>query len=135
GIIFSIILAVFAARNLTPHISISYLIKGFAAFIRAVPSLIWAILFIIAVGLGPTPGIMAIAVSSIGMLLKNYAEAIEEVDIGVIEAIRATGGTMTHIILQGVIPSIINIFVSWSLFRFDINIRYAAVLGIVGAGG
>lgn len=135
GIIFSIILAVFAARNLTPHISVSYLIKAFAGFVRAVPALIWAILFIIAVGLGPVPGIMALAVNSIGMLLKVYAEAIEEIDPGVIEAIRATGGNRFQVVMQGVIPSIMGIFVSWSVFRFDINMRYAAVLGVVGAGG
>lgn len=135
GIIFSITLAMFAARNLTPHISVSLLIKAFAGFVRAVPALIWAILFIIAVGLGPTPGIMAIAVNSIGMLLKVYAEAIEEIDEGVIEAIRSTGGTKAHVVFQAVIPSIMNLFVSWSIFRLDINIRYASVLGIVGAGG
>lgn len=135
GIIFSSILAIFAARNLTPHISISYTIKAMAGFVRAVPALIWAILFIIAVGLGSVPGIMALAINSIGMLIKVYAEAIEEMDEKVIEAIKASGGTRTHIVLQGVLPSIMNTFISWSVFRFDINIRYAAILGIVGAGG
>lgn len=135
GIIFSIILAVFAAKNLTPHILISYSIKAFAGFVRAVPALIWALLFIVAVGLGPIPGILALAVNSIGMLLKVYAEAIEEIDKGVIEAIQATGGSRVHVIMQGVIPSIMSIFVTWSVFRLDINIRYSAVLGIVGAGG
>ncbi|MFA9560011.1 phosphonate ABC transporter, permease protein PhnE [Evansella sp. AB-rgal1] len=135
GVIFSIALAVFAAKNLSPHISISYLVKGFAAFVRAVPALIWAILFIIAVGLGPTPGILALAVNSIGMLLKVYAEAIEEIDHGVIDAMRATGASKFQVIMQGIIPSIMTIFISWSVFRFDINLRYAAVLGVVGAGG
>jgi phosphonate transport system permease protein len=135
GIIFSIILAFLAAKNMTPHISISYAIKAFAAFVRAVPALIWALLFIIAVGLGPTPGILALAVNSIGMLVKVYAESIEEIDTGVIEAIKSTGGSRFQVIMQGVIPSIMSIFISWSVFRFDINLRYAAVLGVVGAGG
>lgn len=135
GIIFSIALAIFAAKNLSPHISISYLVKGFAAFVRAVPALIWALLFIIAVGLGPTPGILALAINSIGMLLKVYAEAIEEIDHGVIDAMRATGATKFQVIMQGILPSIMVIFVSWSVFRFDINLRYATVLGVVGAGG
>lgn len=135
GIVFSIVLAMFAARNISPHISISYAVKAFAAFVRAVPALIWAILFIIAIGLGPTPGILALAVNSIGMLLKVYAEAIEEIDPGIIDGLKATGAGKLQIMFQGIIPSIMSIFVSWSIFRFDINIRYAAVLGVVGAGG
>ncbi|QKS72493.1 phosphonate ABC transporter, permease protein PhnE [Paenalkalicoccus suaedae] len=135
GIIFSIVLAMLAAKNLAPHISISYAVKGFAAFVRAVPALIWALLFIIAVGLGPTPGILALAVNSIGMLVKVYAEAIEEIDMGIIDGLKATGASKVQIIMQGIIPSIMSIFISWSVFRFDINIRYSAVLGVVGAGG
>lgn len=135
GIILSIALAFFAAKNLTPHISISYAVKAFAAFVRAVPALIWALLFIIAVGLGPTPGILALAVNSAGMLVKVYAESMEEIDTGVIEAIKSTGGSRFQVIMQGVLPSIISIFISWSVFRFDINLRYSAVLGVVGAGG
>ncbi|MCR6109371.1 phosphonate ABC transporter, permease protein PhnE [Bacillus sp. A301a_S52] len=135
GIVFSIVLAMFAAKNVAPHISISYGVKAFAAFVRAVPALIWALLFIIAIGLGPTPGILALAVNSVGMLLKVYAEAIEEIDQGVIEALKATGASKFQIVMQGVIPSVMSIIISWSIFRFDINIRYAAVLGVVGAGG
>ncbi|MBP1968508.1 phosphonate transport system permease protein [Virgibacillus natechei] len=135
GIIFSIILSFVAAKNMTPHISVSYLVKSFAAFVRAVPALIWALLFIIAVGLGPTPGILALAVNSIGMLVKVYAESIEEIEVGVIEAIKATGGSTFQVIMQGIIPTIMSTFISWSVFRFDINLRYAAVLGVVGAGG
>ncbi|WP_249869578.1 phosphonate ABC transporter, permease protein PhnE [Oceanobacillus saliphilus] len=135
GIIFSILLAFFAAKNMTPHISISYLVKALAAFVRAVPALIWALLFIIAVGLGPTPGILALAVNSVGMLVKVYAETIEEIDQRVIDAIRATGGSPIQVVMQGVLPTISSIFISWSVFRFDINLRYATVLGVVGAGG
>ncbi|WP_100372072.1 phosphonate ABC transporter, permease protein PhnE [Bacillus sp. FJAT-45037] len=135
GIVFSAILACLAARNLSPHISVSYAVKGFAAFVRAVPALIWAILFIIAVGLGPTPGILALAVNSIGMLVKVYAEAIEEMDVSIIEALKATGATQFQVIMQGVLPTMMSAFISWSVFRFDVNIRYAAVLGVVGAGG
>lgn len=135
GVIFSLLLCVFAARNLTPHITISYAVKAFAGFVRAVPALIWALLFIVAVGLGPTAGILALAVNSIGMLVKVYAETIEEIDVSVIEALRTTGASPFQVIMQGVIPTIMTIFVAWSIFRFDINVRYAAVLGVVGAGG
>ncbi|UTR13361.1 phosphonate ABC transporter, permease protein PhnE [Salipaludibacillus sp. LMS25] len=135
GMIFSIVLAMFAAKNVAPHISISYGVKAFAAFVRAVPALIWALLFIVAVGLGPTPGILALAVNSVGMLVKVYAEAIEEIDHGVIDALKATGASKFQLVMQGVIPSVMSSIISWSIFRFDINIRYAAVLGVVGAGG
>src|SRR5699024_1876305 len=113
--------------------SISYLVKSVAAFIRAVPALIWALLFIVAIGLGPTTGILALAVNSFGMLMKVYAEAIEEIDDSLIDALKATGASKIQIVMQGIIPSMLRIFITWSIFRFDINIRYAAVLGIVGA--
>lgn len=135
GVILSIVLCMFAARNVSPHPSIVYAVKGFAGFVRAVPALIWALLFIIAVGLGPTAGMLAIAVNSIGMLVKVYAESIEEVDQGMIEALKATGATRFQIVTQGILPAVANMFISWSLFRFDINIRYASILGVVGAGG
>lgn len=135
GIVMSLFLCVFAARNLTPHILVSYSVKAFAGFVRAVPALIWALLFIIAVGLGPTAGILALAVNSIGMLVKMYSESIEEIDTGVIEALKVTGASPFQIIMKGVLPTVSSIFTAWSLFRFDINIRYAAILGVVGAGG
>ncbi|MCL7746852.1 phosphonate ABC transporter, permease protein PhnE [Halalkalibacter alkaliphilus] len=135
GVIISIILAVFAAKNLTPSRYISYAIKSFAGFVRAVPALVWALLFIVAVGLGPTPGILALAINSVGMLVKVYAEALEEIDMGVVEALDSAGASRLQVILQGVIPSILSAFIAWSLFRFDVNIRYSAILGVVGAGG
>ncbi|MCC5910430.1 MAG: phosphonate ABC transporter, permease protein PhnE [Clostridiaceae bacterium] len=135
GVIFSLILSVFAAKNTSPHIILSYLVKGFAGFVRAIPALIWAIMFIVAVGLGPSAGIMALAINSIGMLVKVYAESIEEMDKGVIEALRATGASPFQVVMQGILPAVMSIFISWSVFRLDINIRYAAILGVVGAGG
>ena len=135
GILFSLILAMFAAKNLTPHRFVSYAVKAFAVMVRAVPALIWALLFIVAVGLGPVPGILALAVNSTGMLIKVYAEAIEEVDKGIIDAMISTGATKFQLVAQGILPVVSRMLVTWSVFRFDINIRYAAVLGVVGAGG
>ena len=135
GVFLSSLLAVLAARNLSPHPSLAYLIKGLAGFVRAVPALIWALVCIVAVGLGPTPGILALAINSTGMLVKVYSESLEELDRGVIEALRATGAGPAAVILQGVVPTVMGIVVAWSIFRLEINVRYAAVLGIVGAGG
>ncbi|WP_051314819.1 phosphonate ABC transporter, permease protein PhnE [Alteribacter aurantiacus] len=135
GILVSFFLAVFAAKNLTPFKPLSFAIKSFAGFVRAVPALIWALLFIVAVGLGPTPGVLALAINSIGMLVKVYAEALEEIDMGVVEALESAGASKVQVILQGVIPSMLSAFIAWSLFRLDVNIRYSAILGVVGAGG
>ena len=135
GIVLSLVLGALAASNLTPHWTIGFLLKTFFALTRAIPALIWALLFIAAVGLGPLPGILALGVNSIGMLGKIFAEAFEEVDPGVIEAIRATGGNPLQVVVQGVIPQAMPTLVSWSIFRLDINIRYSSILGIVGAGG
>jgi phosphonate transport system permease protein len=135
GVVLSAILAIFAARNVSPLGPLSWTIKAFAAFVRAVPSLVWALLFIVAVGLGPTPGILALAINSTGMLVKAYAENIEELPMGPIEALRASGASSVQIAFQAILPSIMHAFIAWSVFRFDINLRYAAILGIVGAGG
>ncbi len=135
GIVLSLFLGAVAARNLTPHWTIGFALKTSFALTRAIPALIWALLFIAAVGLGPLPGILALGVNSIGMLGKIFAEAFEEVDPGVIEAIRATGGNPLQVVVHGVIPQAMPTLVSWSIFRLDINIRYSSILGIVGAGG
>jgi len=131
GIVIAAVLGVLAARNLSPHPIISQSIKFFAAFVRSVPALIWALVFVAAVGLGPVPGIMALAVNSLGMLVKAFAESIEEIDMGPIEALRAVGAGRYQIVAQGVLPAVNSAFIAWSVFRFDIHVRYASVLGIV----
>jgi phosphonate transport system permease protein len=135
GIALSLVLAVLAARNVSPLGPFSWIVKGVAAFERSVPSLVWALLFIVAVGLGPTPGILALAVGCVGMLVKVYAEAIEEIPMGPIEALRAAGASRLQVFVQGILPGVVGVFIAWSVFRFDINIRYSSILGVVGAGG
>lgn len=135
GIIFSLFLAFFAASNLSPHPALSAAIKGVAAFVRAVPALIWVLIFIVAVGMGPFPGILALAFNSIGMLVKVYAQSIEELDEGIFEGMRATGANWGQIVFQGILPSVATALMSWSIFRFEIDFRYATILGMVGAGG
>lgn len=135
GVLLSVPLAFFAAKNVTPIGWASWLVKGIGALERAIPSLIWAILFIVAIGFGPSAGILALAVGSVGMLLKAYAESIEEIPEGPIEALRAMGASKVQIVFQGVLPAVLPVFVAWSVFRWDINVRYSTLLGIVGAGG
>jgi len=135
GIIFSLILSMFAAKNLTPIPGLGVVLKGFFAFTRAVPALVWALLFITAVGLGTLPGILALGVNSIGMLGKVFSESFENIDKSTLEGLNSTGASRLQVFSQGVVPETIPVILSWSLFRFDINIRYSSILGVVGAGG
>ena len=99
------------------------------------PDLVWALLFVTAVGLGPFPGALALAVHSVGMLGRLFAEVIEDMDFGPVEALTLTGASrlqvFTHAVAPGVLPSLLGI----SLYRFDENLRSSLVLGFVGAGG
>lgn len=135
GIVLSLFLAFLAAENLSPHPIVSYSIKSLAGFVRAVPALVWALIFIVAVGMGPFPGILALAFNSTGMLIKVFAQSIEDLDEGIFEGMGATGASWLQIVFQGVLPSIMTAFMAWSIFRFEIDFRYATILGMVGAGG
>lgn len=128
-------LAILAAANVTPARPFYYLARGIIALTRAVPDLVWALLFVTAVGLGPFPGALALAVHSVGMLGRLFAEVIEDMDMGPVEAVTMTGASrlqvFTHAVLPGVLPTLLGI----SLYRFDENLRSSLVLGFVGAGG
>ena len=105
------------------------------AIFRAIPDLVWALLFVTAVGLGPFAGVLALSVHSIGMLGRLFAEVIEDMDMGPVEALTLTGAhplaVFTHAVVPGVLPSLLGI----GLYRLDENIRSSLVLGFVGAGG
>jgi phosphonate transport system permease protein len=135
GILLSLVFGILAARNVSPLGPLAWVVKALIGFMRAVPALVWALLFIVAVGLGPRAGILAIAVKSVGMLGKMYAATIEEIPMGPIEALRASGASKLQLAIQGILPAVMGVFIAWSVFRLDINIRYASVLGVVGAGG
>lgn len=102
---------------------------------RAIPELVWALIFVVAVGLGPFPGVLALAVHSAGILGKLYAEMLESVDQRVVEASRATGASEAAVTLLSRIPLALPILLSYTLFRWECNMRAATVLGFVGAGG
>ena len=136
AVIMAIPVAYLAARNITPHPWITYpLGRGLIVLSRSTHEIIFALLFVSAVGLGPLPGIMALAVRSVGFMAKTTAEAIENVSPGPIEAIRATGARPVMVFLYGVVPQVFPIFVGNAIFQLDINIRRASILGLVGGGG
>lgn len=124
-----------AARNMFVHQRYPRLGKFLLNAIRAFPEVLLAILLVKAVGLGPAAGALTMGVHSVGMLGKLYAEVVESVDQGVQEAMYAAGATRVQAIWFGVLPQVLPEFLSYSLYRFEINMRSASVLGIVGAGG
>ncbi len=134
GAAVSFVLAFVAARNLTPR-PVSAVARFILSAIRAFPELLLAILFIPVVGLGPFAGVLAIGIHSIGTLGKLSGEVIESVDDGPLEALDAVGGTWIQRTRWGVLPQVLPEIVAYWLYRFEINIRASAVLGIIGAGG
>lgn len=102
---------------------------------RAINEMVFAMLFIVAVGLGPFAGVMALWVHTTGVLAKLFAEAVEAIDPRPVEGVRATGTNVLEEILYGVIPQVLPLWISYSLYRFESNVRSASVVGMVGAGG
>ena len=102
---------------------------------RAINEIVFAVLFVVAVGLGPFAGVMALFVHTTGILAKLFSEAIESIDPRPVEGIRATGARPVQEVVYGVIPQVLPLWISFSLYRFESNVRSATVLGIVGAGG
>lgn len=134
-LVFAIPLALLNAPNITPNKTLNWIAQFFLVSSRSVNSLVWALLFIALFGPGVLAGIMAIAIRSIGFVGKLLSEAIAETSMGPIEALRATGASSTSILLKGYWPQVMPAFYSIVLFRWDINVRESAVLGLVGAGG
>jgi phosphonate transport system permease protein len=139
GIIFSVPVSFLAARNLMKASSVTmaiyYITRTILNIIRSIEPLIWAIIAVIVVGLGPFAGILALTLHSIAALGKLYSEAIESIDPGPIEAIQATGANWTQTVMFAVVPQIIPPFVSFTIYRWDINIRMSTIIGFVGGGG
>jgi len=139
GIILAVPVSFLAARNLMSHslitIAIYYITRSVMNLIRSIEPLIWAIIAVIVVGLGPFAGILALTLHSLAALAKLYSEAIESIDPGPIEAVQATGANWLQVIMYAVVPQIIPPFVSFTIYRWDINIRMSTVIGFVGGGG
>lgn len=135
GFLLSVPMALLAAHNTTPHPTVRMLARFGIVIIRAVPDFIIAIFFVRVFGLGALPGILALGVGSVGMMAKLYADAIEEVDQGPIEALRASGAGKLQQIVSGVIPQVKPQLIATALHAFDINLRGSVLLGFVGVTG
>lgn len=135
GVIISIPMAILAARGLSPHPFVYHAARSIISFFRTVPDLIWALFFVIAVGLGPAAGTLAIMIDTIGFCGRFFAEAMEESDKGPSEALSAIGASRTGMIFSAVIPQAFPSFIATALFSLEKATRSSVVLGLVGAGG
>ena len=124
-----------ASKNMTHNTWIVFATRRLLEFSRTVPEMVFALIFVVAFSLGPLPGILALAIHTTGALGKLFAEVVENVDMKPIEGVIATGGSWLHKVRFAVLPQVASNFASYALLRFEINVRSAAVLGFVGAGG
>lgn len=133
------ILGFFAARNLMNTNSFAFIcynsLRAVLNISRSIEPLVWAIIFSVWVGIGPFSGMLALCIHSIASLTKQYSEQIESIDDGPIEAITATGAHPIQIVWFGVVPQIVLPYLSYTIYRWDINVRMATVIGLVGGGG
>jgi phosphonate transport system permease protein len=123
-----------AARNIAPAWVVQP-VRAVMNLLRSIPDLVIGLLFVVAVGLGPLAGVLAITLNTAGVLAKLFSEAVESIDKGPVEGVRATGATKLHEIVWGVIPQVAPLWTSFALYRFESNSRSATVLGLIGAGG
>ena len=123
-----------SARNVAPP-ALYYVVRTALNFFRSIDTLVYALFFVAAVGLGLFPGMLAVVAYTTTSLAKLYSETIEGIEPGPVDAIRATGATRLQVLRFGVLPQVLPLFLSYVLYRFESNVRAATVLGFVGAGG
>jgi phosphonate transport system permease protein len=136
---FAFFISFFAARNLMPKTwlgnAVYVIIRTLATIVRSIEAIVWAIIFCVWVGIGPFAGMLALWVHSIAALIKLYSEQIESIDPGPIEAIKATGAATLQVWRYAVIPQILSPYLAFTIYRWDINVRMATIVGFVGGGG
>jgi phosphonate transport system permease protein len=135
GVVWSVVMLPWAASNITPNRLCYEVTRGFQAVLRAIPELVMLLLFIVAVGIGPFAAVVALSLHGIGVKGKLFAEAVEEMDMGPIEALRVAGAGRIQVFLHAVLPGVRNQLLSLTLYRLDANFRSAVTLGAVGGGG
>jgi phosphonate transport system permease protein len=124
-----------SAENTSPAPWVRFTVRRFMEICRTVPGIVFALIFVIAFGLGPMAGVLAIAIHCIGALGKQYSEIVENIDMKPVEGVRATGASWIACMRFAVVPQVAAGFAGYSLLRFEINVREASVMGFVGAGG
>ena len=135
GVVFAFLLNFFAAENTSPVPWLRFVVRRLLEFARTVPGIVFALIFVIAFGLGPMAGVLAIAIHSTGALGKLFSEIVENADMKPVEGVRSTGASWVSCMRFAVLPQVIAGYASYALLRFEINVREASVMGFVGAGG
>jgi phosphonate transport system permease protein len=134
AIVCAIPLGLLCAENISPW-WVRQPVRRLMDALRSINEMVFAMIFVAAVGLGPFPGVLALFVHTTGVLAKLFAEAVETIDPGPVEGVRATGASALQEIVFGVIPQVMPLWISYTLYRFESNVRSATVVGMVGAGG
>ena len=133
--IVSFLLALAASENLSSP-AVSNVVKAVVAIIRSIPTILWVLVFTVAIGLGSEAAVLGISFHSVAYLTKSYSESIEEIDAGVIEALRASGASFWQVVFQAIVPATITKIISWTFIRLEINFTNAVAVGaFAGAGG
>jgi len=135
GAVFAFLLNFFAAENTSPVPWLRFVIRRVLEFARTVPGIVFALIFVIAFGLGPMAGVLAIAIHSTGALGKLFSEIVENADMRPVEGVRSTGASWVSCMRFAVLPQVVAGYASYALLRLEINVREASVMGFVGAGG
>jgi phosphonate transport system permease protein len=135
GAVFAFALNFFSAENTSPAPWLRFTVRRLLEFARTVPAIVFALIFVIAFGLGPMAGVMALAIHSTGALGKQFADIVENADMKPVEGVRSTGASWLSCMRFAVLPQVVAGYASYALLRFEINVREASVMGFVGAGG
>jgi phosphonate transport system permease protein len=135
GTVWAFVLNFFSAENTSPVPWLRFIVRRLLEFARTVPSIVFALIFVIAFGLGPMAGVLAIAIHSTGALGKQFSEVVENADMKPVEGVQSTGASWISCMRFAVLPQVIAGYASYTLLRFEINVREASVMGFVGAGG
>jgi phosphonate transport system permease protein len=135
GAVFAFVLNFFAAENTSPSNWLRFVVRRLMEFARTVPGIVFALIFVIAFGLGPMAGVLAVAIHSTGALGKQFSEIVENAEMKPVEGVRSTGAGWISCMRFAVLPQVIAGYASYALLRFEINVRESSVMGFVGAGG
>ena len=139
GALFALVLSLLAARNLMGRNPITnvayYVVRVILSVVRAVPTLFLALIFVVSVGAGAFPAVLALSIFSAGLMTKLFSEAIEAIDWGQVEAVQAAGGSPIHVVIFAVVPQVVPYYISGMLYCWEVNVHSSAILGYVGAGG
>ncbi|SMF35066.1 phosphonate transport system permease protein [Xaviernesmea oryzae] len=135
GVFGGFLLSFLAARNLSPGRPVSVVVRRYLEIIRTVPEMVWALIFVFCFGVGPLAGVLAIGLHATGSLGKLYSEANENIDMRPLDGIKASGGNWFQQMRYGAVPQVIPNVISYTLLRFEINVRSSSIIGYVGAGG